>query len=171
LQFEIDHEIAAPLESVEAALLSTDFAAQVERSFAAMATLQPQVHDRDDHGLVRVWRFQAHAPLRLLERFDKAHEWLSWEDRFHYDCAAHQARWEIVPRGEDEPTAPWRRFFLAAGHYELAALDGERTRRRVGGELAVHVPILGRLVERAGLHKLRRAYADEAEVLLACCKR
>ncbi|MBW2459869.1 MAG: DUF2505 family protein [Deltaproteobacteria bacterium] len=167
--FEIDHEIEAPLESFEAALLWPDLAQQLGRSFAAMASLEPLVHDLDDRRLVRVWRFQAHAPLGVLQRFEAASEWLGWEERVEYDRAAHRAHWQIVPRGEDEPDAPWRRYFSATGSYELIPLGEGRTRRRVSGELSVRIPVLGRLVERAAMGKLRRAYASEADIVLACC--
>lgn len=165
----MDHEIDAPLASVEAALLSPDFAERLGQSFADMASLEPLVHDLDDRRLVRVWRFQAHAPFGVLQRFEAAGEWLGWEERLEYDRAAHRAHWEIVPRGEDRPDAPWRQYFSAAGDYELLPLGEGRTRRRVSGELAVRIPVLGRLVERAAMGKLRRAYADEADVVQACC--
>ncbi len=167
--FEIDHPIEAPLESVEAALLSPDFAERLGESFADMAALEPLVHDLDDRRLLRVWRFQAHAPLGLLQRFEAAGEWLCWEERVEYDRAAHRAHWEIVPRGEDGPDAPWRRYFAAAGDYELTALDGDRSRRRVSGELSIRIAVLGPLAERAAMGKLRRAYGGEADVIRACC--
>ena len=171
MRFQIDHDIEAPLEAVEAALLSPDYGPRLGRSLASIESLEPLIHDLDDEELVRVWRVQARAPLGILEGFEAAREWLSWEERVRYRLADHRAHWRIVPRGDDSPAAPWRRYFAAEGHYQLKALTADRTRRTVTGELMVRIKLLGRLVERAALRELRRAYAAEVAVVRSCCER
>ncbi len=165
MRFQIDHEIEAPLEAVEKALLSPDFAPRLKRSLASVESLQTVTHDLGDTELVRVWRFQARAPLGILKGFAAAGEWLSWEERVRYQLADHRARWRIVPQGDDSPTAPWRKYFAAEGLYQLDALTADRTRRTVSGELTVRIKLMGRLVERAALRELRRAYAAEVAVM------
>jgi hypothetical protein len=165
VHFQIDHDIEAPLESVESAVLSPDFASRLAASLPSIESLTSLTHELEEDELVRVWRFKARAPLGILKTVAAANEWLSWEERVRYRMTDHRGSWRIVPRGDDSPAAPWRKVFTAEGQYQLEGLPDGRTRRTVTGELTVRIRVLGRLAERAALGELRRAYAAEVAVV------
>ena len=75
----------------------------------------------------------------------------------------------MVPRGEDAGDAPWRRHFSSEGSYHLEPLEDGRTRRTVRGEMAIHLKLIGKVVERIAVAELRKAYDAEAEALRTLC--
>ncbi len=169
MQFEITHEIDAPLDVVELALMSPYLGRMLATRFAALESVASIAHGVQGREFKRVWRFQAKPPLKLLEGSRIPRALLNWDDHAAFRLDAHAGEWHVVPRADGDLDAAWRKRFRAAGTYHLDALSDGRTRRRVLGDVAVQVKVIGKLVERIAYLELKKAYDAEADALRALC--
>jgi len=169
VQFEISHEIDAPLDVVELALMSPYLGRMLATRFAALESVAPIEHGVQAREFKRVWRFQVKPPLKVLEGRRIPRELLNWDDHATYRLDEHRGEWHVVPRGEADPDAAWRKRFRAEGTYHLEPLSDGRTRRTVVGDVEVKVKVVGKLVERIALVELKRAYEAEADALRSLC--
>ena len=169
MQFTIHHDIDAPLDAIELAMMSPDLGPLMGHNFAALESVQAVEHEVADNTFSRVWRFQAKAPLKVLRAYDISRDMMSWEEHSSYTRATHCATWHVYPLGDTDPEAPWRRHFHASGRYQLTTLSGGRTRRTVSGELSVRLRLVGNVVERAAIKRLHDAYEAEANALRMLC--
>ncbi len=169
MQFEISHEFDAPLDAIELAVMSPDLGPLLGDRLASLESVAALEHNLAGREFHRVWRFQAKAPLKILKGYGVAREMMTWDEHSTYRLDEHTADWYVVPRGEADPDAPWRKHFRAAGTYHLDPLSDGRTRRTVMGDLEVHLKVIGAMVERIAVVELRRAYEAEAEALRSLC--
>ncbi|MGH9025980.1 MAG: DUF2505 family protein [Acidimicrobiia bacterium] len=156
MDFELRDRVAAPLDDVEAALLSPDF-------FARLGDLPniaaPELLDQQEDGTAVVrrvrYRFtgEVSGAVRRVVDPDK----LSWVDECRYDRAAHRATHRILPDQYEK--------LLRCNYEEILEADGSECVRGAIGELAVKVPLVGGRVERAIVDGLRERASAEAEVL------
>jgi len=161
LHFEITHELDAPLDAVELAVLSPDLGAMMARLLQAtnIASVETVEHSLAGGELRRVLRFQANAPLAIFRGYDVAREAMSWEEESVYRMAEHASTWTVAPREQ------FRRYFRSSGTYRLERAPDGRTRRTVEGDIEIKAGVLSPLVCRMALVEVRKTYDVEAETL------
>jgi uncharacterized protein DUF2505 len=171
MKFSLAHEIDAPPDAVELALLSPDLPAGILRELAA-AKGGPRIEsiEKLDEGLEggtfrRRLRYQAAAALPALERVlggrTIAPEMMRWDETFTYERSGKSARWSVAPMPE------YQKWFAADGTWTLDDLAGGRTRRSVEGRLEVRVRFVGGVLERIALAEVKKTYDAEAAALRA----
>lgn len=169
MRFEITHELDAPLDALELALMSPDFGPLMVDALVSIESVEPRDHTVEDGSFHRVWRYQAKAPLKVLSSKNITRDMMRWDEEWTYRLDDHAATWKVVPRPDVDMDAPWRERFVAEGTYRLDPLADGRTRRTVQGHLTVPLRLVGTLVERVALKELRRAYDAEVGVLQQLC--
>jgi len=159
VHFEIAHELDAPLDAIERAVMSPELGPMLASSLTSIESVETTLHELSDGELRRVLRFQASAPLAIFKSYPVAHDAMSWEERWTYRIADHTSTWTVLTKDE------WRRYFQSQGTYTLQAAPGGRTRRVVRGELEIKLPVIGRVVERMALVEVQKTYDAEADTL------
>lgn len=164
MEFEIAHEVDAPFDRVERAVVSPDLGAVLGEILAASAPkkierVETMKHEARGGEIVRVLRFHAGAPLPFLEKLPIPKDAMTWEETSTYDLTAHASSWEVAPKPE------YRRYFSSRGTYLLERTSDAKTRRTVRGELEVNVRVVGKMIERMALAEVRRTYDAEADTL------
>ncbi|MCC6557840.1 MAG: DUF2505 family protein [Polyangiaceae bacterium] len=159
MRFTISHELDAPLDAVELALLSPDLGRLLGEKVPILDSVVTVEHALRGGELRRVLRFQASAPLPIFKGYDVARDAMCWEEEVTYRLADHASIWSVAPREQ------WRRYFRSEGTYKLERLPGGRTRRRVEGDIEIRLPVIGALVERMALAEVRKTYDAEADTL------
>jgi hypothetical protein len=169
VQFEISHEIDAPLDALELALMSPDLGPLVGHAMESLESVQTLTHEVDDDGFHRVWRFQARAPINVLRGYEITRDMMSWDEEWTYRHRDHSARFNVIPRPGVDMDAAWRQRFESHGTYRLDPLADGRTRRTVSGTMRIDLKLIGKVVERFAVAELKKAYEVEAGVLLSLC--
>jgi hypothetical protein len=159
VRFEISHELDAPLDVVELAVLSPDLGPRMVRSLSMIASVETVEHEIKGGELRRVLRFHASAPLPIFKNNPIAREAMTWQELTTYRLADHSSTWTIFTKDE------WRRYFRSQGTYRLERAPDGRTRRIVMGDLEIRLSLLGPVVERMALAEVRKTYDAEAETL------
>jgi hypothetical protein len=160
VRFEITHELDAPLDAVELAVLSPDLGQMMAAALGAnIESVETVEHVLRDGELRRVLRFQANAPLPIFRGYNVAREAMTWEELSVYNLASHCAAWSVTCREQ------WRRYFQAEGTYRLEAAPDGRTRRTVVGDINIRLGMIAPLVERMAVAEVRKTYAAEADTL------
>ncbi|AUX27104.1 hypothetical protein SOCEGT47_076830 [Sorangium cellulosum] len=159
MHFTICHELDAPLDAVELAVLSPELGPRLASKVAALESVVTVEHALEGGELLRVLRFQASAPLPIFKGYPVTRDAMSWEERSTYRLADHASSWEVTPK------AQWRSYFRSRGTYRLERLPDGRTRRRVDGDIEIRLHLLGPLVERLALAEVQRTYDAEADTL------
>jgi hypothetical protein len=160
VRFEIIHELDAPLDAVELAVLSPELGPMMASELPSMIEAVETVeHVLSGGELRRVLRFQASAPLAIFRGYNVAREAMSWEERWVYRLAERSSTWSVAPRER------YRRYFRSEGTYRLEAAPDGRTRRTVAGDIEVRFGLLSRLVERMALTEVKKTYDAEAATL------
>jgi hypothetical protein len=162
LHFEYSHELDAPLDAVELAVLSPAMGPMLAKALSpGIASVEIVEHVVEGGELKSVLRYQASAPIALFKGRTIAPDALMWEAHQTYRIATHEATWEVLPKEQ------YRRYFRASGRYFLTSLPDGRTRRTVEGELLIPVPVpmIGPIAERVALTEVRKTYDAEADVL------
>lgn len=159
MRFSISHELDAPLDAVELAVLSPDLGRLLSEKVATLDSVVTIEHALRGGELRRILRFQASAPLPIFKGYDVARDAMCWEEDSRYRLVDHASTWSVAPKEE------WRRYFQSSGTYKLERLPGGRTRRRVDGDLEIRLPVLGAVVERMALAEVRKTYDAEADTL------
>jgi hypothetical protein len=166
VRFSIVHELDAPLDAVELAVLSPTLGDVLARKLhtahnPSIESVETISHDLENDELRRVLRFQASAPLSVLKGYEVARDAMSWEETSTYRLRDHAASWSVAPKEQ------YRKYFRSSGTYRLESAPGGRTRRLVDGEMEIHVRVIGGLVERMALAEVKKTYDAEAEALRA----
>mgnify|MGYP000712276171 CR=1 FL=1 len=122
MHFEYSHELDAPLDAVELAVLSPAMGPMLAKALApGIASVEIVEHVVDGGELRSVLRYQASAPISLFKGRTIAPDALMWETHQTYRIATHEATWEVLPKEQ------YRRYFRASGRYFLTALpDGRK---------------------------------------------
>ncbi|KYF78997.1 MULTISPECIES: DUF2505 domain-containing protein [Sorangium] len=159
MHFTISHDLDAPLDAVELAVLSPELGPRLATRVASLESVVTVEHALREGELLRVLRFQASAPLPIFASYPVAKDAMSWEERSTYRLSDHAATWQVSPKEQ------WRSYFRSAGTYRLERLPEGRTRRRVQGDIEIRLRLLGPLVERLALAEVQRTYDAEADTL------
>ena len=159
MRLHIVHELDAPLDAVELALLSTEFAGLLLAALPIFSSIETIKHELNGTEFRRVLRFQAKAPLPGFNQKKVTRDMLSWEEDSVYRLGEHVSTWNVLPR------EPWRKYVRSVGTYRLEALPSGLTRRTVEGSIKVFLPVFGPVVERMALGEIRKAYDAEAGAL------
>lgn len=162
MRFEIVHEFEIPLDAVELAVLSPDLFSKLKSHLPNMEHVRQREHRLEDGVLQRVWAYQAtmKVPVPVFANKIVTREMFSWDESSTYDLKAHRAEWTVSPIKRE-----WKKYFQAQGTYKLAPAGQGKTKRTVEGDLALHVPVVQKMAERAILGEVRRMYDAEAETL------
>ena len=115
MQFEISHEFDAPIDAVELAIMSPELGPLLVESSDGFESVEVMTHEIGDDQFRRVWRFQARAPLKILQSYEITREMMSWEEHSTYTRANRTAEWHVVPMGDESDSAPWRGRFSSGG--------------------------------------------------------
>ena len=159
MRFEITHELDAPLDTIELAVLSPELGTRLGRLLTNIESVETIEHVLEKGELRRVLRFQASAPLAMFRGRAIARDALSWREVWTYRLADHTSTWKVSPKEE------WSRYFQSSGTYRLEPLADGRTRRVVQGDLEIRVGLLRPLAERMALSEVRKTYDAEADTL------
>lgn len=160
MHFEISHEVDAPLEAVEAAVLSPELGERLGKKLRTIESVQTVEHVVADGELRRTLRFQASAPLSIFKGQPLAREAMAWHEHVTYRTEDHASTWHV------KTTRPeWERWFGSEGTYRLERTPDGRTRRVVVGDLSIRVKLVGSVAERMALAEVKKTYDAEAEVL------
>ncbi len=159
MHFTICHELDAPLDAVELAVLSPELGPRLASKVAALESVVTVEHTLRDGELLRVLRFQASAPLPIFRGYVVARDAMSWEEHSTYRLSDHASTWRVTPKEQ------WRQYFRSAGTYRLERLPEGRTRRRVDGEIDIRLRVIGPVVERLALAEVQKTYDAEADTL------
>lgn len=163
MHFEIVHELDAPLDAVELAVLSPELAPLMAKLLPkAIESVETLSHELREGTLRRVLRFQASAPLSMLSIF-RGHEItrdaLSWQEESVYRITDHASTWQVAPLPK------YRRYFRSSGSYRLEAIPEGRTRRTVTGEIEIKASVFTPIALRMTIAEVRKTYDAEAETL------
>ncbi len=161
MHFDIVHEFDIPLDALELAVLSPDLAEKLAPHLPNVATLTQKEHDLHDGILERVWAFHPSVRVPAFARDYVSEDMMRYEERSTYTLNTHQATWQVIPQVRPQ----WQKYFHASGTYGLEAIDGGRTRRVVGGDLKLEVPVIGPVAERMILAEVRRIFDAEAKTI------
>ena len=156
MRFTVEQTLPGPIDRVLDALLDPDFVARL----GDLPNLAPPVvldQERDGDGVVQLvqHRFIGSLPSAVTRVVDPAK--LTWVAETVYDLARGRASFRILP---DHYAGKLR----CSGTHTFTA-SGDSTRRVTAGELAVSVPLVGRVVERAIVSGLRSHLDGECELL------
>ncbi len=166
MRFEFCHEFDAPLDALELAVMSPDLATRLAQHWDKIESVKTVSHDLGVDTFERVWRFQARAPLRLLDGYELTREMMAWHEHASYRRRDHTGQWRIEPC---QPRARWKDYFQATGRYQLDPLEDGRSRRTVTGQLSIRLKVVGKVLARVALAEVRKAYDAEADALRALC--
>jgi hypothetical protein len=171
MRFSLSHEFDAPADAIELALLSPELPAAILRELQAIRggprieSIEKLREELDGGAFRRVLRYQAATAVPALERVLRgkaiAREMMRWDETFSYERRDKKAAWQVSPMPE------YAKWFGARGTWELARLDGGRTRRTVAGELEVRVKLVAGVLERIALAEVKKTYDAEAAALRA----
>jgi hypothetical protein len=75
--------------------------------------------------------------------------------------AEHRGTWTIEANVKPE----WRKYFDAAGTYEISPLGGGRSRRLVKGDIDLRVRVVRPMAERLIVAEVKKAFEAEAATL------
>ena len=157
MRFELDHEIAGPVDAVARMFTEPRFYEMV----GELPKLgHPEVLDRrEDGSVVRLsvrFRFTGDLSPAVTRVVDPAK--LSWVEESVHDLERSTVTFVLKPDHYAD-----RMRSQGSARYEAAG-DG-RTRRLVEGDVAVRVPLVGRAVEGAIVSGLREHLAGEVHVV------
>lgn len=169
MEFEVSHELDAPMDALELALMSPELASELLARVDSMQDISVQSSEVSEDVIARTWRFEAKAPLKILAAYDVTREMMIWDEVWEYNRKTHVASFHIVPRPGVDLDANWRKRIQSGGRYQLDPIGDGRTRRTVVGHMDIGLRMVGPMVERLAVSELRKAYAAEAEALLSLC--
>jgi hypothetical protein len=165
MELRIEHEIAAPLASVEAAVLGGDLLPRLPTYASVIASAVERTRRaRGDLVEREAVYLAAFVPQPLAAVVPRA--WATWVERTCWDRRTHAATFSIEP----QIPRPLRRLVACAGRYALLSITADRTLRRISGELRIDAPGLGRLAEAALVRIVARQFAGEAALLAALAR-
>jgi hypothetical protein len=156
MDFEIAHELDAPVEDVARALLDEDFQNSL-KDLGALADRQVLSQTEEPGGRVRretrcVLGIDMGAAGKFLGASDPA-----WVEQAVWDPATATWDWVIKPEVAAD--------ILTASGRTVIEPDGDGAVRRVTGKVQIKVPLYGGRVEGWIVQGLEESYAEEARRL------
>lgn len=160
MDLQLTHEIAAPRERVEAALLGRQVLARLPAFAPVIREARELSRSGEGGALLRVALYRAaFVPAPLAALIPSA--WATWIERTRWDLRAHAADFVVEPQ---IPPA-LRRRVVCRGCYALLDAGPARTRRTIAGELRIDAPVVGRRAERILARVVAQQFAGEAALL------
>jgi hypothetical protein len=157
VRLRIDQGIAAPPDAVVAVFADPAF---YPRLGALERIAPPEVLSCDDDGAratLRIrYRFAGSLPSAARRVLDPAK--LTWIDTTVIDRAARSSTFEILPDH-------YRDRLQCRGSVTYEPAAGSTTVQRVDGDVVVHYPLVGRLVEQAIVSGYRDQIAEAARLV------
>jgi hypothetical protein len=158
MELRIEHEIAAPLARVEAALLGPSLLPRLPAFSASVAVARELTRrDRGDHVEREALYQAAFVPAALRAVIPRA--WTTWIESTDWDRKRHCGQFRV------EPQIPLRQRVTCRGCYELLPLADDRTLRRISGVLQIAAPGVGRRAEAVLARVIAEQFAGEAALL------
>jgi hypothetical protein len=161
VRFEIVHEFDIPLDALELAVLSPALVDRIAERLPNIGKVRQKEHKLEDGRLERVWSYNANVKLPGFAQKHLSPDMLAWDERSTYDLKRHASAWTIVPNVKPE----WKKYFTAAGSYELVPTSDGGTKRIVRGDLDLKVPVFGTMAERMIVSEVRKTFDAEAATL------
>lgn len=165
MRFEIVHEFDIPLDALELAVISPSLIDRllltIQRMKVGIESIAQREHELRGGVLEREWHFQANVQIPPFARPYLTKEMCAWAESSVYDLKRHASSWTITPQVKAE----WRKYFTAAGTYEVLPLGSGRSKRIVAGEVNLHVPVVRRVAERMIVGEVKKTFEAEAATL------
>ncbi|MBX3231840.1 MAG: DUF2505 family protein [Labilithrix sp.] len=161
MHFDIVHEFDIPLDALELAVISPNLCSKLAHRLDNMERIQQKEHIVAADEVERVWSYRANIRLPDFAKAYVTPEMMAWDERSVYDIKRHAAEWTILPHVKPS----FRKYFDAAGTYELTSLDSGRTKRTVKGSIELRVPVLRQVAEKLIVAEVRKTFDAEAETL------
>ena len=157
MHFHVDQPLRVPRAVAEQALVDPDFYA----SMGAMAKIgTPEILSRQERdGAVHIavrYRFTGHLAPAARAVLDPAK--MTWVIESTMHPAEHRAEFQMLPDHYADRLE-------CSGTYRFEERGPGAAVQVIEGDVIVHVPIVGRAVERAILLGLREHMAEEAELV------
>jgi hypothetical protein len=154
--FDTAHQFNAPADRVAAGMTDAAFVA----ALALPDVAPPEVLDRveDANGITLRARYRFVGILDPIARRILSGDRISWVQEVRVDSS--QRAGTLTVRSDVQPDR-----LQCQGDYQLEALDGGGTCRRLHGSLAIRVPIIGGRAERTILPGLLKRIDVEAAAL------
>ena len=156
MRFKVDNPIHLPRGEVEAAFLDPAF----YETLGQMPNIKaPELLEMDDAGdqvhLRFRYAFSGDLPSAARRVLDPAR--MTWVHQETIYRGEHRSEFTMIPDH-------YRDRMSCSGGYRLLE-QGEDTNQRLEGDLIIHYPLVGRLVEKAILSGLRQHLVEEARIL------
>lgn len=157
MRFHVEQSLRVPRAVAEEALVDPDF-------YAAMGAMSkigtPEVLARDDDG-ARVcisvrYRFTGHLAPPARAVLDPAK--MTWVIESTLQRSEHTVAFRMLPDHYADRLE-------CGGTYRFEERSGDAAAQVIEGDIVVHVPIVGRAVERGVLLGLREHMSEEAEIM------
>lgn len=158
MDFTVDHEFPAPPAAVAAVLCDPAFHTSLELPDLSV----PEVVEHSNDGTTSVLRlrYEFVGHLDPVAKKILSGQKLTWIQTLTFDHAANRGRLEFAAEsGADR--------LYGNAQVALVALDGERSRRHITGELHVKVPLVGGMAEKRIVPGLVRRLDVEAAACAA----
>jgi hypothetical protein len=164
MRFSLDHRFDCTVARMEALLEDPDLYPRMQRSLPGMERIELLSQEESDGVLRRRVRYTPRAEEKIpsFGRGIITPEMLIWTEHSAFHRAAHRIDYRI------EPNLPgkWKDRFESTGSF-LYRAAGHGVERTIEGEVIVHVPLLGKIVERMLVKELTHSFSIESEVLTA----
>ncbi len=165
MRFEIAPEFDIPLDALELAIVSPTLVRRLDATVLDRAVgiekITERRHDLRDGVLERVWHYQGNVRVPAFARGYVTRDMCAWNEESVYDMRRHGGTWTLLPNVKPE----WRRYFRAAGTYDVEALGGGRSRRFVAGDVELRVRVVRQMAERLIVGEVKKAFEAEAATL------
>ncbi len=158
VRFRVEHDLSAPLASVEEALASPRWGAVLREHHPRLASVELTELRREGRVLTRVLRVRGKPPSFVPKAALPA-DALEWEERFVYDLDTHTALFEALP-------APaYRQRVTCKAAYALASTGTHTCRRSATGDIEVRAGWMSTMLARFATAEVRTTYDAEAAAL------
>jgi hypothetical protein len=164
VKFQIDDRFDATLDEIERLLDDPGLHQRLAEAMPGIETIEP-LERIDEPGRIRrrvQYTPNTEGKIPAFGRQVVKPSMLRWIEESTYDKAAHRYDYRILPN----LPASWRDRFESHGRYQLTA-TGAQVLRRIEGEIVVHVPLLGRTVEKLLVREVTENFRAEFAAMSA----
>ena len=164
MQFEFQHVVSAPLAKVEETFLSRRFLDVLKERMTSVKEIEVLEFDDSGPTVRRRVRYRLHPIIKRVGLKKIPPEAFEWVEESEYYRDSHSMTFTNVlthPR--------LRPLFINTGKVTLSP-DGAKTVRRLEGELAIKVPVLGRMAEKVVYSRATDILAEESRILESLIK-
>jgi hypothetical protein len=156
VQFEVRHELDAPVEAVERSLFSAEMGPFLVARLPKMESIEIRELTEVAGVVTRVTHVQARSLFPIIDRWNVGKDVMQWDEHFAYRRADRAATYRV------DAVERFRSRIACGGTYALEPLPGGRTLRVIRAHFDVQVAILGPAIERLAISEVRAHYDAEA---------